>query len=186
MCVCLQLIEKMQCIRNLTQFLLKHTIRQSSKNHGSHQQGYCAFSLPIDLFLEAGSSKLAWFHIVSFNYNLKCTVWFKGEMVVGGEERTGLVHSVFGLICSTKVQISRHLCKGFLATFNLVACISGDSEKPASGMRFWGNYRSGLSGSLNSWLLIKVENQALYRGPEKELYKTSYSAWALNNVTTHL
>lgn len=86
------------------------------------------------------------------------------------------MHSVFGLICSAKVQVSWYICKGFLATFSLVACISGDSEKPASRMRFWGNYRSGISGSPNSWLLIKDETQALYRGSEKELYKTSYSA----------
>lgn len=149
----------MQCIRNLTQFLLKHIIRQSSKNHGSRQQGYCAFSLPTDLLLEAGSSKLAWFQIVSLNYTLKCRAQFKGESSVGREGRTGLVHSVFRLICSAKVQISRYLCKGFLATFNLVACISGDSEKPASRMRFWGNYRSGISGSPNSggWLKMKLK-----------------------------
>lgn len=76
------------------------------------------------------------------------------------------MHSVFGLICGAKVQISWYLCKGFLATFNLAACISGDSEKPANMMRFWGNYRSGISGSPNSWLLIKDETQALYSGPE--------------------
>lgn len=75
--------------------------------------------------------------------------------------------SVFGLICSAKIQISWYLGKGFFATFNLVACISGDSEKPGSRMRFWGNYRSGISGSPNSWQLIKDETQALYRGPEK-------------------
>lgn len=91
----------------------------------------------------------------------------KGGNESGGEGRTGLVSSVFGLICSAKIQISWYLCKGFFATFNLVACISGDFEKPASRMRFWGNYRSGISGSPNSWLLIKDETQALYRGPEK-------------------
>lgn len=85
----------------------------------------------------------------------------------GGKGRTGLMPAVFELICSAKIQISWYLCKGFFATFNLVACVSGDSEKPASRMRFWGNYRSGISGSPNSWLLIKEEIQALYRGPEK-------------------
>lgn len=103
----------------------------------------------------------------------------KGGNEWGLQGRTGLMSSVFGLICSAKIQISWYLCKGFFATFNLVACISGDSEKPASRMRFWGNYRSGINGNPNSWLLIRDETQALYRGPEKRAIQDSKQCLSL-------
>lgn len=77
-CVWLKLTQKGHFIRKLTQFIINLIIRRSSKKHGSHQQGSCAFCLPIDLFLEAGSSKLAWFHIVSPNYNVECRTELKG------------------------------------------------------------------------------------------------------------
>lgn len=133
-------------------------IRQSSKNHGSHQQGYCAFCLPIDPFLEAGSSKLSWFHTASLNYNLKCKAQFKGETSVGvrGEQAQGIQYLDW---YSAKVQISQYLCKGLLTTFNLAAFIRRPWEASQAG---WGSgvitgQESEAALTAGCWLKMKLK-----------------------------
>ncbi|EOB00268.1 hypothetical protein Anapl_08743 [Anas platyrhynchos] len=68
---------------------------------------------------------------------------------------------------------------------SIKACISGETEKPAGSMVFRGNYRSGISGSPNSQLLIKDKTQALYRESVKELWEPNGSVPASLLMLVH-